>query len=161
MPEDTSNTDGNPPSGETSTAGDDVITMTPKQLSDRLARAKPSDYDDLQAKAARLDELEAANKSEVEKANDKASQAEARAAAAESRLLQLEVAAAKGLHPDLATRLTGGSREELEADADALLALVPERTSTAPRVPREGTNTTSPKPDETREFVRGLFGRGT
>lgn len=56
-----------------------------KIVQDRLARerAKFGDYDDLKAKATKFDELEAANKSELEKANERAAQAEQRAKAAE------------------------------------------------------------------------------
>lgn len=57
-------------------------------IKDRLARAKsepPSDYADLQAKAAKLDELEAANQSELEKANARAELAEQNAKTAQDR----------------------------------------------------------------------------
>lgn len=53
-----------------------------KIVADRLKRAKatpPADYDELKAKAARLDELEAANKSDLERANDAATKAKAAA----------------------------------------------------------------------------------
>lgn len=45
-----------------------------------------------------------------------------------------EVAAEKGLSPALAERLRGSSKEELAADADALLALIPAQSS-GPRNP--------------------------
>ena len=51
-------------------------------VADRLKRAKsalPPDYDDLKAKAAKLDELEAANKSDLERANDATAKAKAKA----------------------------------------------------------------------------------
>lgn len=82
------------------------------------------------AEAARkLAEVEDAKKTETERATEKATEAEQRAAAAESRALQIEVAMDKA--PDgmslaqvrkLAKRLTGATREELEADADELFA---------------------------------------
>ncbi len=55
-------------------------------ISDRLARVKPKapdDYKDLQAKAARLDELEAANRTELENAQTALAAATQRAEAAE------------------------------------------------------------------------------
>lgn len=72
--------------------------------------------------AKRLAELEDADKSEIQRERDKAAAAEARANAAETRADRLEIAAEKGLSPKLAARLVGATREELEADADELLA---------------------------------------
>lgn len=72
-------------------------------------------------KAKKLDELEDASKSEVEKATAKVTEAEKRAQEAELRALRLEIAAEKGLTPAQAKRLVGTNREELEADADELV----------------------------------------
>lgn len=123
--------------GDGGNAGGNEPTFTPpkdqaefdRMVSDRLRRerSKFSDYDELKAKAAKFDEAENASKSEIEKATSKASQAEQRAAAAETTSLKLEVAldkAPEGMSPaqirKLAKRLSGSSREELEADADEL-----------------------------------------
>lgn len=74
------------------------------------------------AAAKKLAELEEANQSEIEKA-------QARAAAAEKELndsrleaLRAQVALDKKLTPSQAKRLVGSTREDLEADADELLA---------------------------------------
>lgn len=77
--------------------------------------------DALKAKANKLDELEAANKSDLDKATEKLTAAEQRAAAAELHLARLEVAVAKGVHAPLsaAKRLVGTTKEELEADLDS------------------------------------------
>jgi Spy/CpxP family protein refolding chaperone len=72
--------------------------------------------------ANKLKELEDAGKSEAEKLTAKAAEAEDKAAKAEARALRLEIAAAKGLTPAQAKRLVGGTKEELEADADELLS---------------------------------------
>lgn len=72
--------------------------------------------------AAKLAELEDGNRSEIEKATAKAAEAERRAQEAEQRALRLEVAAEKGLTAKQAARLQGTTREDLEADADELLA---------------------------------------
>lgn len=72
--------------------------------------------------AKKLKELEDSNKSELTKAQE-AQQAEAmKASAAELRALRAEVALEKGLSSTLAKRLQGSSRDEIEADADDLLA---------------------------------------
>jgi hypothetical protein len=71
--------------------------------------------------AQRLKEIEDAQKSAEERATEALTNAEKRAQEAESRALRLEVASEKGLTAAQAKRLVGGTREELEADADDLL----------------------------------------
>lgn len=73
-------------------------------------------------KAKRLDEIEESTKSESEKVLAKLAAAEERAAKAEQKALRAEVATDKGLTAKQAARLVGETREELEADADELLA---------------------------------------
>ncbi|MEU8264922.1 DUF4355 domain-containing protein [Micromonospora sp. NPDC048999] len=87
---------------------------------ERLARdrEKYADYDDLRAKAAEADK----SKSALDKLVEKVSGLEDRAAKAERRALITEVASAKGLTAAQAKRLAGETREELERDADELLA---------------------------------------
>lgn len=74
------------------------------------------------AAAKRLAELEDAQKSEAERAADKVAQAEKAAHSATSELARLRVAMRKGLTEAQAKRLVGETEEELEADADELLA---------------------------------------
>jgi hypothetical protein len=85
----------------------------------RNARAAAKERDAL---AARLKEFEDRDKSEATRALERAEAAEKAAAAAEARALRLEVASEKGLTPAQAKRLVGETREELEADADELVA---------------------------------------
>lgn len=85
-----------------------------KALEKRLA--------DLEPLAVKAKELEDASKSEIEKATERLTAAEKRAQEAEIRALRLEVAATKGLTPAQARRLVGSTQEELESDADDLLA---------------------------------------
>lgn len=114
------------PEGKTFTQ-DDVDRI----VKDRLAKekARTADYDELRAKAAKLDEQEAASKSELEKATERLAEAEKRAAEAQARADRLEVVVNKALDEEQARRVTtaakrlvGSSRDELEADADDLLA---------------------------------------
>lgn len=72
--------------------------------------------------AKRLAELEEADKSETEKLASERDQHRTRADSAELSLARLEVALEKGLTRAQAKRLVGSTREELEADADELLA---------------------------------------
>ena len=73
------------------------------------------------AAARKLTEAEDADKTEAQKAAERAAQAEERAKSAEAQLARMKVAAAKGLSPSMAGRLVGETEEELEADADELL----------------------------------------
>lgn len=72
--------------------------------------------------ATRLKELEDAGKSEHEKLASERDEHKGRADKAELSLARLEVALEKGLTASQAKRLVGTTREELEADADELLA---------------------------------------
>ncbi|MBT2412630.1 DUF4355 domain-containing protein [Streptomyces sp. ISL-12] len=73
-------------------------------------------------KAAELSETERLQK-ERDEAAAEAATAKAAAEAAQRKALVLEVAAEKGLTPAQAARLQGSTKEELEADADALKEL--------------------------------------
>lgn len=80
----------------------------------------------------RAQELEDAQKSELEKAQTKAQRLEQKATEAESRLLRFEVAAQKQIPAEALELLTGSSREELEARADKLLDLIKAKGPGAP-----------------------------
>ena len=83
-------------------------------------------------KAKRFDDLEEANKTEQQKLIDRAEKAEAevakRDAAEKVKSLAAEVAKAKSVEGRVvpASALRGSTREELEAHADEILALLPE-----------------------------------
>ncbi len=76
---------------------------------------------ELEPLASKAQQLEDAGRSELEKLTARAEKAEREHAEATARALRLDVAFAKGLTPAQAKRLVGGSREELEADADEIL----------------------------------------
>ena len=71
--------------------------------------------------AKKLAEIEEANKTEAQKAADKATLSDKAAADAKQELARLRVAMRKGLTEAQAKRLIGATEEELEADADELL----------------------------------------
>ena len=85
----------------------------------RNARAAAKERDAL---AAKLKEFEDRDKSETDKAAERAAAAEKRVAELEAHAARLEVAFENGLTPAQAKRLVGSTREELEADAKELLA---------------------------------------
>jgi len=74
------------------------------------------------AAAKKLAEIEEANKTEIEKAQARADAAERDLATTRIDALRNSVALDKKLTPSQAKRLVGATREELEADADELLA---------------------------------------
>lgn len=90
-----------------------------------LAKQNQAKYESNADAAKRLAAIEESQKTEQQRLADRAEQAERRAAEAELRVLRAEVASAKGIPTGLAQRLHGSTREELEADADALLKDIP------------------------------------
>lgn len=78
----------------------------------------------LEAKVKTLEDAAAGQASALKEATDKATAADQAKAQAEGRALRLEVAGAKGLPWAMAERLRGERREDLEADAEALLPLL-------------------------------------
>jgi len=78
--------------------------------------------------AKRLAEIEEANKTEAQKAADKAALSDKAAADATQELARLRVAMRKGLTEAQAKRLIGATEEELEADADELLDSFTDKT---------------------------------
>lgn len=102
------------------TSQDDLNRVIGERV--KRAEAKYADYADLKSKAAKLDNIEQAKKSELEKLAEERDQHLKRGDTAELQVARLEVALAKGLTATQAKRLVGSSREEFEADADELLA---------------------------------------
>ncbi|SEC54730.1 capsid assembly scaffolding protein Gp46 family protein [Arthrobacter woluwensis] len=122
----------------------------------RLARErdKYADYEELKAKAEQFTKLEEANKTELQKATERAEQLAKENATLQATALRASVAAAKGVPENL---LSGGTREEIEAAADALLAFRGTK-QTAPVVPAQGKTPSKITDDPTRETARKLFG---
>jgi hypothetical protein len=92
-----------------------------RMIESRLAREKgkkPDDYDELKAKAAKLDEQEAQNKTELERERDLRKAADLERDKAKADVVRFEIAAEKGVKPRY---ITGSTREELEASADEYL----------------------------------------
>lgn len=123
-------------------------------VQERVARVKsdpPADYEELKAKAAKLAEIEDANKSELEKANARADKAEADKKAAEERVKETTLRSAilveaskpdrKIVDPEAALTLLDKSKLTLDADGsptniaeamDALLTAKPYLAGTTP-----------------------------
>lgn len=105
------------PAGGTDTEPTDLAAQVEKWKA--LARKHENAWKSTADKARQFDELTEAQKTELQKATDRAAAAEAKAAEIQTRATRAEVAAAKGVPANL---LSGTTQEELEASADALLA---------------------------------------
>ena len=85
-------------------------------------QAKYADYDTLKTAAQKLADFEESQKTELQKAADRASAAEATANEKAAALLRYEVAADKKLTGDDLAFLTATTKEGLEKQADLVLA---------------------------------------
>lgn len=74
------------------------------------------------AAAQKLAAIEEASKTEAQKAADKMAEYERRTADAETKALRYEVGVEKGIPAKLLRYLTGATKEEIEANADQLIA---------------------------------------
>lgn len=99
----------------------------------------PEEVEQLKERAAKADELEAAGQTDIERLTARLEEAERRASDAEAKLaayeetatrqkLVEEIAEDKGVS---ASVLRGSTREELEAHADEILALLPVKQKAA------------------------------
>ena len=106
-----------------------------RMVADRLdrERRKFADYDELKTKATEYDKAQEAALTEQQKLAKRAEEAERRAAEAETKALRAEVASTKGVP---ASALTGSTREEMEAAADALLSWRGEAAPSARKTPK-------------------------
>lgn len=86
-------------------------------------RAKFSDYEDLVAKAARLDDLERAAQSEEERLRADLAAATERAEAAERARLKTEIAAQFGIASDNIDLIDGPDEETMRSRAERLAAM--------------------------------------
>jgi len=114
--------------------------------------------------AARLQELEDAQKSEQEKLAEKLTVTEKRAVEAELRAARLEVATSKGLPMASVKFLTGNTPDELAASADELLGLLKQDEPEPSGRPKERLKggaspaDTEPGPDP-NELAEAILGR--
>lgn len=161
-----SNEGGNSTGESTPGTGDEFKPITSqdelnKVLDDRLRRerSKFSDYRDLKAKAAKLDEIEQANQTEAEKAQARIKQLEDELSSAQRDSLRRKVAVEHGIsdQDDIDLFLTGADEETLTKQAKRLSDRTADRKRQGNHVPREG-NTSASSPNDERAAVRGLFG---
>jgi hypothetical protein len=88
-------------------------------------REKYANHAELEAKAKKLDEIEEANKTELDKANARADAAEKERDTIRADKLRLEIASKHGITGEYLDLLSGSTEEELEATAAKVAALIP------------------------------------
>lgn len=107
----------------------------------RLARVRKQygDYEDMKAKAARLDEIEAASKSELERLEDANKALEAKLAQREHEALIQSACLKHSIPEEYADLVAGADEEAIEAAAKKVGKLVAAKAKDKPRpVPGEG-----------------------
>jgi hypothetical protein len=110
--------------------------------------------------AARLQELEDRDKSEAQKLAERAQTAETEAAKARTQLLRFEVASDKKLPASWANRLQGSTKEELEADAEALLKDLKDQQQRQSPNYDGGVRKPAPAPTDMNALIRQKAGFG-
>jgi len=153
--------------GDTNDGGFTPITTQEdlnKVIADRVnrERAKFADYKDVKAKAARLDEIEAANQSEAERVAQRIAALESENARIQSEALRSRIQAKHGISDeDAALFLTAADEDTLTAQAKRLADREADRKKRGGVAPKEGgsADTAGAGDSDLREFTRSLFGR--
>ena len=143
------------------TAADTKVTPEDdwKAKSRKNERAAKQASKELEEARKKLKAFEDRDKSETDKLTEKASEAEKRAERAEKALLRAQVAGEKKLPAELADRLQGDTKEELEADAERLAELV--KPAGAPTVDTDaGKGSGSSGETSFNDIIRGASVRG-
>lgn len=156
--------EGGNTSGETPAADGEFKPITSQDelnriVGERVKRARPADYDELKAKAAKLDEIERANQTEAERAAAKVAELEAELATTRRDALRMKIASAHGITDadDIDLFLTGADEETLTKQAKRLAGRVADRKKQGNHVPAEGKTPPKPGDDDMRAFARNLF----
>lgn len=143
---------------------DKIAATVRKDLRDENATMK-AELEALTPKAAEYDQLKAAQMTEAEKARADAEAERTKRTALESELaareldaLRLKVAADANLPAALAARLTGSNEDEMKADAESLLKLIPAQSG---GVPKPAGATDPQEAAEVDPFLAGLTGKAT
>jgi hypothetical protein len=113
-------TEGTTPEQETKAPETEALGDAGKRALDAERKARQAAEKQLREAQAKLKEADDAGKSDLERLQGQVADLTKRAEAAEAKADRFEVAAAKGLSLAQARRLVGGTKEELEQDADEM-----------------------------------------
>lgn len=128
-----------------------------RAAAEKNANAAQKKLDDM---AKRLQQFEDRDKTDAQKLAERAQTAEAEAEKASSKLMRFEVAADKKLPAGWANRLQGSTKEELEADADALLKELGETRQRQSPDYDGGVRKPAPAPTDMNALIRQKAGFG-
>ena len=130
-------------------------------IGERVKRAKPADYDDLKAKADRLDQIEQANKTEAEKTAERIAKLEQELNSTRATALRARVQAKHGISDeDAELFLTATDEDTLTKQAERLAQRAADRAKNGNRAPLQGRTPTASDGGDGREVARQLFGGG-
>lgn len=129
-----------------------------KAIQARIARerAKFADYEQLKADAAELSKIRESQKSAEQRQQEALAAAQQELAELRIAKDRAEIAAEKGVPVGL---LTGGTRDEIAAAADALIQFKGEAAPQRLHVPHEGKSPEK-QPSSDAAFAKELFSRG-
>lgn len=148
----------NDASGKTFTQAD-VDRIVGERLYD--AKKKYGDYEELKAKAAQFDEFQEKNKTELEKANEKAEklQKELEGLKKQGEIAEIRAKVSKDTGVP-AECLSGNDEESCKAQATAILAFAkPSGYPGAKKDTPNHSNSSSSNNDAMREFAHQFFGK--
>lgn len=153
--------DENAPSGDENGGNNSGWTPPASQeelnriIAERVSRekAKYADYGDLKTKASKFDELDAASKSDLEKAQQRAAEAERERDAVKAETLRLSVIARHQIPADYHEFVVGSSEEDLEAKAQKVLKLIGSDSPFPKADPSQGAGGGGGKPSNADLFA--------
>lgn len=129
----------------------------------RLAREKEkyADYESLKEKAGKFDSLEEANKSEIQKANEKAAalqkELDSLKTASKIKDIKTKVSSDTGVPVEL---LSGSDEETCKKQAEAILKFAKPKSYPGTKTNTSQKSQASPEDNAMREFARQIFNRG-
>jgi chromosome segregation ATPase len=134
-------------------------------IADRISRekAKYADYNDLKTKASEFDKLAESQKSETQKAIERAEAAERALAETQSERLRLSVIAKHQIPEEYQDFVSGGSEEELTAKAEKVKSLISDSGKSDPfpkADPSQGAKDTGGKTTTAGQFASQLDALG-
>lgn len=142
----TTNTEAAPNTDEATEPQQEPTTPPVDVLGEGGVKALKAERDARKALEAQLKEYQDRDKTELQRAQDAATEAQAQLAQIQAQNLRNEVALSKGLSADLVQFLTATTAEDLGAQADLLLSKVGASPATPKPDPSQGaTGSSGPK----------------